>query len=198
MNSRRARVRLLGATAAATGAVVLAPNAWPHPHVQPTEVLAKQGNLFALTVPTEEQGVTTTTVELRPPEGFSIGAFAPSPGWTRRIETTGSGENARIAKVTWSGGSVPTDQSAFFVFTGQADAEGAADFAVRQTYSNGELVDWSGPESSDTPAPVVDAKSSLGGGGTSVLGIVALVVGGAALLLAALALVTRGGTRELA
>ena len=50
-------------------------------------------------------------------------------------------------------------------------------FDVRQTYSDGSVVDWTGPESSDTPAPTVEATSSLGGGGSSTLAIVALVVG---------------------
>ena len=36
-------------------------------------------------------------------------------------------------------------------------------FGVRQTYSDGSVVDWSGPESSDTPAPTIEASSSLGG-----------------------------------
>ena len=64
---------------------------------------------------------------------------------------------------------------------------------MRQTYSDGSVVDWSGPESSETPAPTVEAVSSLGGGGSSTLGIVALVIAGIALVVAIGALVTRGG-----
>ena len=190
--------RKLALLAATLGAAVVAPSAWAHAHVQPTTVLAKQDNVFALTVPTEKEGTTTTAVELTPPEGFTIDAFAPSPGWKRQVETTGSGENTRITKVTWSGGSVPLDQSAFFTFTGEAESASSLKFDVRQTYSNGEVADWSGPESSDTPAPIVEAKSSLGGGGTSTLAVLALVVGGLGLVLAAVAIVTRGGTRPLA
>ena len=61
-------------------------------------------------------------------------------------------------------------------------------FEVRQTYSNGRVVDWSGPESSDTPAPPVEAKSSLGGGGEQHPRVIALVVGGLALVLAVVGL----------
>ena len=69
---------------------------------------------------------------------------------------------------------------------------------MRQTYSDGSVVDWSGPESSDTPAPTVEAVSSLGGGGSSTLGIVAIVIAGIALVVAIGALVTRGGSRPVA
>ena len=67
---------------------------------------------------------------------------------------------------------------------------------MRQTYSDGSVVDWSGPESSDTPAPHVEAVSSLGGGGSSTLAIVALVVAGVALVVAIVGLA--GGKRSLA
>ena len=71
---------------------------------------------------------------------------------------------------------------------------GSYTFAVRQTYSDGSVVDWSGPESSDTPAPVVDLVSALGdGGGTSTLSLVALVLGAIALVVAVGGLVARSG-----
>jgi hypothetical protein len=43
--------------------------------------------------------------------------------------------------------------------------------------ADGSIVNWAGPESSDAPAPTIEAKTSLGGGGTSTLTIVALIVG---------------------
>ena len=69
---------------------------------------------------------------------------------------------------------------------------------MRQTYSDGSVVDWSGPESSDAPAPQVEFKSSLGGGGSSTLAIVALVVGVLALVVAVIGLFTGGGRRAVA
>jgi hypothetical protein len=59
-------------------------------------------------------------------------------------------------------------------------------------------VDWTGPESSDTPAPTIEAKSSLGGSGTSTLAIVALAVGVVAIALSLLGMLARGGRRALA
>jgi uncharacterized protein YcnI len=142
-------------------------------------------------VPTEKEGATTATIEMTPPAGFSIDSFFPSPGWKRTVEQTGSGDNAEIKKVTWSGGAVPTGEDAAFSFLALTSKTGSYTFFVRQTYSDGTVVDWSGPESADTPAPVVKAVSSLGGGGTSTLEIVALVLGGVALVIAVAALFAR-------
>ena len=90
-----------------------------------------------------------------------------------------------ITKVTWDGGEVPTGEATGFQFLGRADSSQTYTFGVRQTYSDGSVVDWNGPESSDAPAPTIEATSSFGGsGGSSTLAIVALVVGGLALVLA--------------
>src|SRR6266576_3187251 len=124
--------------------------------------------------------------------------FVSGVGWKRHLQETGSGENAIIQKITWTGGSVPTGEDAIFQFLASPDSNKTYTFAVRQTYSDGSVVDWSGPESSDTPAPVIEAKSSLGGGGSSTLAIIALVVGGIGVLLGGVALATRGGSRPVA
>ncbi|HEY8236269.1 MAG TPA: DUF1775 domain-containing protein, partial [Gaiellaceae bacterium] len=125
-------------------------------------------------------------------------SFVSETGWKRQLQETGSGENAVIQKITWTGGNVPTDEDAIFQFLASPDSSKTYTFAVRQTYSDGSVVDWSGPESSDTPAPVIEAKSSLGGGGSSTLAIIALVVGGIGVLLGGVALATRGGSRPVA
>ncbi len=108
------------------------------------------------------------------------------------MQATGSGEEAVIQKVTWTGGKVPTDEDSVFQFNADATSDKTFTFKVRQTYSNGKVVDWSGPESSDTPAPTVEAVSSIGGSSTSTLTIVALVLGAAGVALGIVALVTRG------
>jgi uncharacterized protein YcnI len=155
--------------------------------------LSNELQLYSLAVPTEKEGKSTTQIVLDVPKGFSIDSFAPSPGWKRVEQTTGSGENAVIQKVTWTGGHVPTGEDSLFQFLGQPSNTGTYTFHVQQSYSDGSIVDWSGPESSDAPAPTIEAKSSLGGGGTSTLSIVALVVGAVGVLLGGLALASRGG-----
>ena len=198
MHRNRVRARALaGAAVVAVGLTVVS-SAWAHAEISPPVTKSKTLQLFTLAVPTEKEGVTTTKIELTLPSGFGIDSFVSETGWKRQLQQTGSGENAVIQKVTWTGGSVPTGEDSIFQFLASPDSSKTYTFAVRQTYSDGSVVDWSGPESSDTPAPRIEAKSSLGGGGSSTLSIIALVVGGIGVLLGAVALATRGGTRPVA
>lgn len=174
-------------------ALALPAAAFAHAHVSPPVVLKGESQVYTLAVPTEKEGLRTTQVELTPPAGFSIDSFVPAPGWKRTVQQTGEGENAVITKVVWTGGTVPTGEDAAFSFLGRpADAK-TYTFGVRQTYSDGSVVDWSGPESSDTPSPTIDARSSLGGGSSSTLAVVAIVVGAVGIVLGGLALLSRGG-----
>ena len=181
----------LVAAAAAALALVLADAAFAHAIVSPPVAKAKVAQQFTLSVPTEEEGATTTTIELTVPSGFSIDSFEAEPGWKRAEQSTGTGEGKTIQKVIWSGGKVPTDEDAVFRFNGSMDSSKTYTFKVRQTYSNGKLVDWAGSESSDTPAPTIQAVSSFGGS-SSTLTIVALIVGGIGVLLGIVGLATRG------
>ena len=183
------------------GSLVVTAAASAHAHVSPSIVPASESQVFTLAVPTEKEDASTTGVELTPPDGFSIDSFIPSPGWKRDVQKTGSGEDAVITKITWTGGDVPTDEDAAFSFLGSTDSSKTYTFGVRQTYSDGSVVDWTGPESSDTPAPTIEAKSASsfgGGGGSSTLAIVALIVGAIGVVLGIVALVTSSGKRSLA
>ena len=189
---------LVGLLVAVTALLVGVGSAWAHARISPVVVEAKQLQLFSLAVPTEKENLTTTKVELTVPQGFGIDSFVPAPGWKREVQQTGSGENAVIQKVTWTGGSVPTEEDSLFQFLASPSSSKTYTFAVRQTYSDGSVVDWTGPESSDSPSPTVEAKASLGGSGSSTLAIVALVVAGAALVVAIVGLLSRKGGRSLA
>jgi uncharacterized protein YcnI len=194
MNGSPRAFRLALVLAAAAAFVLLAAaSASAHAEISPKVSLAKELQLYSLAVPTEKEGKTTTQIVLAVPKGFSIDSFVPSPGWKRTEQSTGSGENAVIQKVTWTGGKVPTEEDALFQFLASATKAGTYTFQVEQTYSDGSLVDWSGSESSDTPAPTIAAKNSIGGGGTSTFTIIALVVGALGVVLGVVALVSRGG-----
>jgi uncharacterized protein YcnI len=180
------------------GNLVVTAAASAHAHVSPSVVPAKESQLFTLAVPTEKEDATTTAIEFTPPQGFSIDSFVPSPGWKRDVQQTGSGDSAVITKISWTGGHVPTEEDAAFSFLASADSSKTYTFGVRQTYSDGSIVDWTGPESSDNPAPTIEAKSSFGGGGSSsTLAIVALVVGAVGVLLGVVAVATASGRRSL-
>ena len=198
MDLLRAKTRFAPLLIAVSGGLAFAGSAFAHANVSPSVVVSKQTQFFTLAVPTEKEGATTTKVEFTPPSGFSIDSFAPSAGWKREARTTGAGENTVVQKVTWTGGKVPTDEDSVFQFLASTDAVKTYSFKVRQTYSDGTVVDWTGPESSDTPAPTIEAKSSFGGGGSNTLGIVAFALAALALVSAVAGLVANSGRRSLA
>jgi uncharacterized protein YcnI len=184
----------VAAAAAAVAALVATASAGAHANVSPSVVKAKDGQVFTLAVPNEKDNAKTTKVELTPPATFAIDSFAPASGWKRVVAVHGSGEEATVENVTWSGGSVGPGGYAQFQFLAEPQKTGKASFKVRQTYSDGSVVDWTGSESSDTPAPTVDAVSSLGGGGGHpLLSVIALVAAALALVLSSMTLLLRGG-----
>ena len=188
MKHRIALGALVAVAALATAAAASA-----HAIVSPAVALDKKLQQFTLSVPTEKEKLTTTQIELTVPAGFAIDSFEPEPGWTRKEVAHGGG--SAPTTVLWTGGRVPTDDDAVFRF--QATLTGGSKdyvFQVRQTYSDGTVVDWNGPESSDTPSPVVEG-STLSGGPSTLLVIAALVVGAVGALLGVIGLVA--GRRPL-
>jgi uncharacterized protein YcnI len=187
--------------AAALAALAAAAVAAAHARLSPAVSLSGELQLYSLAIPTEKENLTTTKIVLTVPSGFGIDSFVPAPGWKQQVQSTGSGDNAVVQKVTWTGGSVPTGEDSLFQFLAQPAKSGTYTFDVQQTYSDGSIVDWSGPESADAPAPTIESVSSLGGGGTSTLDVVAIALGAVALVLAGAALLrggSGGGGRELA
>jgi uncharacterized protein YcnI len=179
--------------------LVAAGGAFAHARISPAVSLANELQLYSLAVPTEKAApATTTKIALTLPKGFSIDSFVPSPGWTRSEQQSGSGNNAVITQVTWTGGRTPSGEDSLFQFLGQPAGSGTYTFQVEQTYSDGSIVNWTGSESSADPAPAIEVKSSLGGASTSTLTIVALALAAVALVVGGVALVSRGGTRPLA
>ncbi len=198
MSRSTAGRRALALPAAVVAALAVAATASAHAHVSPPVALAGETQVFTLSVPTEKADASTTAVELTPGKGFTLGPVAPAPGWKIDVQKTGTSDEATVTKITWSGGHVPAGQAAFLQFLGSSSGAGTSTLDVRQTYSDGSVVDWSGPESSDTPAPSIRTESSLGRGGTSTLELVALVLGAIALVVAVLGLVAGRGGRPLA
>jgi uncharacterized protein YcnI len=189
------RRALLAAAVAGIAGLLLPAAAFAHARVSPAVSLAGKLQLYSLAVPTEKAGLTTTKLVMTVPSGFGIDSFVPPAApWHVQLSQTGSGDNAVIQKVTLTGGNTPTGEDTLFQFLAQPASAQTYTFQVQQTYSDGSIVDWAGPESSAAPAPTIEAASSLGGGGVSVLTIVALIVGVLGLLAGGFALF--GGSRE--
>ena len=193
-------VARLALAMAATAALTLAfaSSAFAHARLSPAVSLAGKLQLYSLAIPTEKANLTTKKIVFTVPAGFGIDSFVPAPGWTQQVQSSGSGGNAVVEKVTWTGGNIPTGEDSLFQFLAQPASSGTYTFGVQQTYSDGSIVDWSGPETAAAPAPTIQAVSSIGGA-NSTLNIVAIVLAAVALLVASVGLLTRaGGRRDLA
>src|SRR3984893_6921852 len=193
------RRQLVVLTVVGLGMLVLAAGASAHAEISPKESLSGTLQLYSLAVPTEKNNLTTSKIVMPVPGGFGTDSFAPAPpGWIQTLQQSGSGNNAVITKVTWTGGKTPTGEDSLFQFLAQPASSKTSRFQAQQTYSDGSIVNWAGPESSDAPAPTIEAASSLGGGGVSVLTIIAFVVGVLWLLAGAFALIGGSKGRPLA
>jgi uncharacterized protein YcnI len=194
-NSRSGLIALLGAGTA----LLLPAMASAHARISPPVSVAGKLQLYSLAVPTEKSGLTTTKLVMTVPSGFGIDSFVPpSSPWRVQLAQTGSGDSAVVTKVTLTGGNTPTGEDTLFQFLAQPASAKTYTFQVEQTYSDGSIVNWSGSESSAAPAPTIEATDSLGGGGVSVLTIVALVFGVLGLLAGGFALLGGSKERELA
>jgi uncharacterized protein YcnI len=193
LNLIRRSIAVTGLTMVAT--LGFASTAWAHAAISPPTAETGVLQQFTLAVPTEEDNATTTEIQLTVPDGVAIDSFEPEPGWTRSVKATGTGEDAIVNQVTWTGGAVPTDEDSVFRF--QATLTGGSKtytFGVRQTYSDGTVVEWTGDETSDTPSPTIKGVSSLGST-SNTLPIIAIVLGAIGVLLGAIALFS--GRRSL-
>jgi uncharacterized protein YcnI len=180
-------------------ALIVPAASWAHARVSPPVSVKGVLQLYSLAVPTEKSGLTTSKLVMTVPSGFGIDSFVPPPpGWHQQVQQTGSGDSAVVEKVTWTGGDTPTGEDSLFQFLAQPSASKTYTFQVQQTYSDGSIVDWAGSESSAAPAPTIQVKDSLGGGGVSTLTIIALVIGVLGLAVGGYALISRPGDRALA
>jgi uncharacterized protein len=191
-----------------------------HVTVQPQEAPAGGFVVESVRVPTEEENASTTKVAVQLPPGFAEVRFQEVPGWDVNVKreklaqpiTTDEGDQIteQVSQVTWSGGEIPPGQFQDFPISVQIpDKPGTTlTFKAVQTYDNGKVVRWIGPEDGDEPAPRVAVTAaeeegaapqpaastgSQDGGGddSNTLAIIALIVGALGLLAGGAALLTR-------
>ena len=96
-------------------------------------------------MPTEKERRDDDPVELTPPAGFGDRLVLPRARLAAQDRRqSGSGEDAEIRKVTWSGGE-RADRRGGASSSSATRSRRSYDFKVRQTYSDGTVVDWTGP-----------------------------------------------------
>lgn len=128
-----------------------------HVSIMPNQSPANAYELYTVRVPTEK-AVPTVKVRLDFPEGMDVSRFASAPGWTREVGRDGGG---RITSVTWTGGSIASDEIGIFQFQARNGAS-PGKLAVRatQTYEDGSEVEWANP-AEPNPAPTVTLTGPL-------------------------------------
>jgi uncharacterized protein YcnI len=144
-------------------------------HVTANPSTAEPGSYSKVSfrVPNEEQSADTTKLEVTLPADHPIASVSvrPAPGWTvkvteAKLATPLKSDDGEITKavstITWSGGKIAPGQfQEFDVSMGPLPADtDRLVFRARQTYSDGQVVDWNqdpgnGGQEPEHPAPTV-------------------------------------------
>jgi uncharacterized protein YcnI len=102
---------------------------------------------YVLRVP-NERDVPTTKVEIRFPEALRVVSFGDVPGWKLQVLTDSI---QRITGAVWIG-LLPKERFVEFPFFAVNPKDSTTlTWPTYQTYEGGELVEWTGPDSSYTP-----------------------------------------------
>ena len=138
----------------AIAALVAVPSAFAHAEISPQTAKAGRTTELQLTVPCESETAATVAVRVSAPPG---------------VELSG--------RTSWAGRTRGTVRLRFAV---RANSPGDYALRVTQRYSDSRLVDWSGAESSNTPAPVlrVEAVQDEGRDRLIIGFLIAVAVGG--------------------
>ena len=197
----RAVAAVVGLAALALPAVAAA-----HVTIQPNTAPAGGYTRVDVRVPNERDDAGTTQVRVQLPPGFTSASYEPRPGWKVTMKKVkldqpikpedGFEIDEGIGEITWTGdgkqGVIAPGQFVDFGLSLKMPDGTAGDkltFKALQTYDDGQVVRWIGPEDADEPAPVVTLTAAAGeAGGHDGLAIAALVVGALALIAALAAL----------
>jgi uncharacterized protein YcnI len=110
---------------------------------------------YVLRVP-NERDVPTVRVEIRFPAALRVVSFSDVPGWQLRMMKDTA---QRITGAVWNG-VLPPERFIEFPFVAVNPKESTTlSWPTIQTYENGERVEWTGPDSSNTPAAITSVGS---------------------------------------
>jgi uncharacterized protein YcnI len=175
------------AAVAATVALALPATAAAHVTIQPNTAPAGAFTRVDVRVPNERDDAGTTEVRLQLPPGFAEVSYEPRPGWTvttkkvkldQPVKTDEGFEITEgVSEITWKGdgnqGVIAPGQFVDFGLSLQMPDGKPGDkltFKALQTYDDGDVVRWIGPEGADEPAPTVtltEAAEESGGHGVA-------------------------------
>ncbi len=164
--------------AAVAAALALPAAASAHVTLQPSTAPADGFTRLDVRVPNERDDAATVKVDVQLPPGFAFVSYEPRPGWKvavergkaeQPIEVEGGFEvDEEVRRITWSGGRIGPGEFVDFGLSLRMPKGEAGDkltFKALQTYEDGDVVRWIGPEDADEPAPVVTLTGASSGGG---------------------------------
>jgi uncharacterized protein YcnI len=170
------------AAVAATVALAFPAAAAAHVTIQPNTAPAGGFTRVDVRVPNERDDAGTTEVRVQLPPGFTSASYEPRPGWTvttkkvkldQPIKTEDGFEiDEGIGEIAWKGdgkqGVIAPGQFVDFGLSLKMPDGKAGDkltFKALQTYDDGDVVRWIGPEDADEPAPTVTLTAAAGEAG---------------------------------
>ena len=170
------------AAVVATATLAFPALASAHVTIQPSTAPADGFTRLDVRVPNERDDAGTTKVDLQLPPGFAFVSYEPRPGWKvtlkrvkldEPIEVEGGFEvDEGIGQITWTGdGEDGVIGPGEFVDFGlslrmpKGEPGEKLTFKALQTYDDGDVVRWIGPEDAEEPAPVVTLTAAATGGG---------------------------------
>ena len=122
---------------------VASSSALAHVTVSPGEVLTAERQIFSVSVPNESDTAQVTGVRLVIPEGLTSVSPNVKPGWTIEVKKTGTGEEAKVTEIIWTGGSVAVGLRDDFIFKAKAPEKATElQWKAYETYSDGKVVAW--------------------------------------------------------
>lgn len=113
-----------------------------HVTVKPNQAGISMYQTFSVNVPVEKE-IPTVGIRLVIPEGLSSVTPNVKPGWRIAIKKDGTGEDAKVTEITWTGGTIPAGQRDEFAFSAKTPATPTSMYwKAYQTYRDGTIVAW--------------------------------------------------------
>jgi len=122
--------------------LVFSATASAHVTVKPAEVVTAGFQTFTVNVPNEKT-IPTTSVKVAIPSNVAHVSPTQKQGWEVTTEKEGTGENATVKSITWSGGAIGEGLRDEFSFSAQVPEKPTElRWKAYQTYEDGTVVSW--------------------------------------------------------
>ena len=133
-----------------------------HVTVQPKETTQGSYEVFTVRVPSENEKVPTTKIEVKVPAEVNISRLEPKPGWTYELKKDATD---KITSIIWTteGEGLSSTEFGQFLMQGKVDDQAKElVWKAYQTYQDGSLVEWVGAADADKPASVTKVNPATG------------------------------------